>query len=82
MASSADFKQMNALIAEAVALCEAAQERFNQIHDELVRAIEEGRRLTNQSFDEERKARMALFDARVRLSTRQRKLRQLTQHGE
>jgi len=78
MASRAEVERVNALIAEAVALCEAAQERFKQIHEELLQAINEGRRLTSQQFDDERTARRALFDARVQLYARERKRRLIT----
>ena len=73
---------MNALIAEAVALCEAAQERFKELQEELAKAINEGRALTNQYYEEDLKARKALFDARLKLSQRQRNLRKLTETGE
>ena len=82
MTGKADFERVNALIAEAVALCEAAQERFDQIYAEFREAIDEGRRLTNLENDEEQKARTALFDARSKLSTRKRALRRLTRRVE
>jgi len=73
----ADFEKLNAWIAEAVALCEAAEERFQQIHAELLKAISEGRRLTSRDSAEEDTARDSLFGARVELSKRLRTRRQL-----
>ena len=58
------------MIAEAIALCEAAQENFVRINDELQRTIAEGRSPPVLSLLEEARARRRLFDARVRLSQR------------
>jgi hypothetical protein len=77
----ADFEEINALIAEAIALCEAAQEEFERIHAELQRAIAEGRRLTKKAFQQEDKARKALYQSRLRLSERLRLQRQLISKG-
>jgi len=77
MVSRSDVEQLNLVIAEAVALCEAAQERFDQIHKELLKAIDEGRRLTDRQVDEEDKARKQVFDYRLRLSERLYRRQQL-----
>ena len=78
MPTRADFEEINALVAEAVALCEAAQEQFERIHAELQKAIAEGRRLTRSAYQEEDKARKALYESRLRLSERLRLRRQLS----
>lgn len=62
----ADYEQMNALIAEAIAICEAAQERFEEINEELQRAIREGRRINQMVAVDEVQARKSLYVARVR----------------
>jgi hypothetical protein len=66
----ADREQLNAQIAEAIARCEAAQERFEEINEELQRAIREGRRITSPVVADEAQARKSLYVARVRLSER------------
>jgi len=69
MASRADFEKINALIAEAVACCEAAQDRFDRLHEELRKSIDRGRFTARVALAEER-ARRDLFEARVKLSAR------------
>ena len=70
MPSRADFDKLNALIIEAVALCAAAQERFQQINEDLKKAIGEGQRITLLAVAEKEEARMKLFDSRRLLSER------------
>ena len=89
MATQADFQRINVLIAEAIALCTAAQERVRKIHEEVVKgiekAIDEDGALADDLFEAETEARKVLFDSRVRLSimlAHERNLRQLTKHGE
>ena len=67
----------HAALAEAVALCEAAQEQLERILAELQKAIAEGRRLTRSAYQEEDNARKALYESRLRLSERLRLRRQL-----
>ena len=88
MASPADFQRINILIAEAITLCAAAQERVRKIHEELMKgiekAIDEGGPLADDIFEAETEARRVLFDSRTRLSimlAHERSLRQLTKHG-
>jgi hypothetical protein len=68
----ADFERVNALIAEAVALCEHAQQEFERIHQELQSAVDNSRRATSAILAEEAQARGQLFVARMRLSRRVR----------
>jgi hypothetical protein len=77
MASRADFERMNALIAEGITLCEAAQQRFEEINADLQKAIRDGRRLTSKVLADEAQARTRLNQARVQLSERLRKRRRL-----
>ena len=58
-----DFATLNALIAEAVALCEAAQEEFERTHAELRKAIDEGRAISHSMFAEEDRAPRSLYGA-------------------
>ena len=82
MATRADVEQLNLVIAEAVALCEAAQERFDSIHKELLKAIDEGQRLTDRQVDEEDIARRQVFHSRLRLSERLYRRQQLIDTGK
>ena len=77
MPTRADFERMNVLIAEAIALCEAAQLHFEDLNKEMLKAIEEGRRLTGGVLAAEEQARNDLYQARHKLSERRRHLRQL-----
>ena len=70
---------MSALVAEAVALCEAAQQHFEEINEQLQRAIQEGRQLTRDVEFEESQARKKLYVARTRLADRLSMQRRLTQ---
>ena len=82
MATRADVEQLNLVIAEAFALCEACQERFDQIHKELLKAIDEGRRLTDRQVEEEDTARRQVFHSRLRLSERVYRRQQLIDTGK
>ena len=80
MATRADFEKTNALIAEAVALCEAAQQEFERINEEVQKAIRQSRGLTSSLLlEQERRARQTLFEARKRLTRRLGRRRQLLQ---
>ena len=80
MATRADFEKTNALIAEAVALCEAAQQEFERINEEVQKAIRQSRGLTSSLLlEQERRARQTLFEARNRLTRRLGRRRQLLQ---
>jgi len=74
MPTRADFEKINAMIAEAVALCEASHAHFCRIHDELQKAIAEGRAITSAMLVEEDCASDKLFSARLRLSHYRREL--------
>jgi hypothetical protein len=71
----ADFETLNALIAEAVALCEEAQEQFQRIHADILKTVEKGQALTRSMINEDHRARARLFVARTRLSRRRSRLR-------
>ncbi len=68
MPTRADFEKLGLLIAAALALCQAAQENFVRINDELQRMVAERRRPSVFVLLEEERARRSLFDARIRLS--------------
>ncbi|HEX5049419.1 MAG TPA: hypothetical protein VFX89_20075 [Gammaproteobacteria bacterium] len=68
MPSRADFEKMNARVAEAVALCEAAQERFEQIHAEMLKTFHDGHQPPRRVSNQEDEARTRLFEARLELS--------------
>jgi hypothetical protein len=68
----AEFEHMNALIAEAVALCEHAQREFQRVHEALQSAVDDARRDPSAILAEEAQARAQLFVARMRLSRRVR----------
>jgi hypothetical protein len=70
----ADFETLNALIAEAAALCETAQSEFERIHEEIRKTVEEGRALNDTMLHRENRARAQLFLARTRLSRRRGRL--------
>jgi len=72
MPSRADFERLNALIAEAVALCEAAQMELEHLQQEIQEAISQGRAITDSLPTEEERARAPLFVAQVSLSRRRR----------
>ena len=74
-----DFQTLNALVAEAMALCEAAQENLVGIQDDMQRAIREGRAITAAMAADEDHARARLFIARTRLWRRQKQLSQRVQ---
>jgi hypothetical protein len=67
-----DCEHINALIAEAAALCEHAQQELQRIHEELQAAEGKSRRVTSAVLAEEAQARGQLFVARMRLSRRVR----------
>jgi len=69
-----DFETLNALIAEAAALCEEAQEQFERVHAEVLKSVEEGRALTRALIGQDNRARARLFVARTRLSQRRGRL--------
>ena len=75
MPTRADPETLNALIAEAVALCENAQDQFKRTHTEVRKAVEEGRSLTQSMINQENRARAQLSVARTRLVRRQNRLR-------
>ncbi len=64
----ADFEKLSAMIAAAVAQCEAAQEHFVWVDDALQRAIRERRTPTERLLSEQDRARRRLDDARACLS--------------
>jgi hypothetical protein len=70
----ANFETLNALIAEAAALCEAAQSEFERIHEEIQKTIDQGRTLNDTMISQENRARAQLFLARTRLSRRRGRL--------
>ena len=70
----ASFETLNALIAEAAALCEAAQSEFERIHGQIQKTIDEGRALPDTMVHQENRARAQLFLARTRLSRRRGRL--------
>jgi hypothetical protein len=75
----ADFEKTNALIAEAVALCEAAQQEFERINKEIRDSIKAGRELIASVEGQEERARARLFNARDQLTDRLRQRRRLLQ---
>ncbi len=68
MPTRADFEKLSAMAAEAIALCEAAQEEFVRINDDLQRTIQQSRKPPVHTLLGEERARRRLFDARIRLS--------------
>ena len=75
MAAQADFQRVNALIAEAIALCESAQDEFERINKEIQQSIREGHALIATVERKEEQARSRLFAARELLSERLRRRR-------
>jgi hypothetical protein len=69
-----DFQTLNALIAEARALCEAAEENLIRIQDEMQRASRDGRTVTADLAAKADHARTRLRVARARLSRREKRL--------
>ena len=72
MPSRADFDRLNLLIAEAVALCEAAQLELEHLQEQIQESIAKGRAITDSMIAEEQCERARLFVARVSLSRRRR----------
>ncbi|HEX5048375.1 MAG TPA: hypothetical protein VFX89_14760 [Gammaproteobacteria bacterium] len=70
MPSRADFERLNALIAEAVALCEAAQSELERLQEEIQAAIARGHAVTESQRVEEERARARLLVARLSLTRR------------
>src|SRR5689334_21541081 len=69
-----DFRTLNALIAEAFALCAAAQADLERIQDELQKALREGCDVAAEMAASEARARARLAVARARLLRRQKRL--------
>jgi hypothetical protein len=72
---------MNALIAEAIALCEAAQQEFERINKEIQDSIRAGRDLLASAQAGEEKARERLSVARQLLLDRLRQRRRFIQRS-
>ena len=70
MPSRADFEKLNALIAEAVAICEAAQLELERLQEEIQEAIAAGRAVTESLREDEKKARERVLVARLSLVPR------------
>jgi hypothetical protein len=70
MPSRADFERLNALIAEAVALCEAAQLELERLQEEIQAAIARGHAVTDSLRAEEERARARLYIAGLSLTRR------------
>ena len=68
---------MYALIAEAVALCDVAQQEFERINIEIQRTIQQSRELTASALIDEERAHKLLFGATARLGRRVRKRNRL-----
>jgi hypothetical protein len=79
VATRVDFEKLNLLVAEAAALCEAAQQEFERINKEIQESIRAGRDLIASVEGREEKARQRLFAARELLSGRLRQRRRLLQ---
>jgi hypothetical protein len=65
------------MVADAVARCEAAQERFEQVHAEMLKIFRDGHQPPRQVSKQEDEARTRLFEARLELSKRLRARRRL-----
>ena len=57
MAAQADFQRVNALIAEAIALCESAQDEFERINKEIQQSNRDGHALIATVERKEEQAR-------------------------
>jgi hypothetical protein len=81
MPTRAELEKINALIADAAALCEACQEQFERINEELQQSLRETRLPPARVLLDEERARRKLFDARVRLSERKEALKRIVNEG-
>jgi hypothetical protein len=72
MPSRADFEKLNALIAEAIAICEAAQLELERLQEEIQEAVAAGCAATESLLAEEKKARERVLVARLSLVPRRR----------